>query len=223
MKLTHGLLLFATSCASVSLVQGDSLDIRPLATVALSGAEISDFDPASDRLFVTASSGLQIIDLANPATPAVVTTLNLTAAPYNLPVTDVTSVAVHNGVVAVALPAADKANPGTVVFLNAADGTLLGTATVGSLPDNIAFTPDGSKVLTAVIKNTSPARYLLRVRSPQALYTSTDIVMVPPHGEAQIQVTGGVTPPNLSLDFEILNTLVAPRQPLVLNLKPKAP
>jgi 2',3'-cyclic-nucleotide 2'-phosphodiesterase (5'-nucleotidase family) len=149
MKLTHGLLLFATSCASVSLVQGDSLDIRPLATVALSGAEISDFDPASDRLFVTASSGLQIIDLANPATPAVVTTLNLTAAPYNLPVTDVTSVAVHNGVVAVALPAADKANPGTVVFLNAADGTLLGTATVGSLPDNIAFTPDGSKVLTA--------------------------------------------------------------------------
>ena len=82
---------------------------------------------------------------------------------------------------------------------------------------------EGSKVLTAVIKNTSPVRYLLRVRSPQALYTSTDIVTVPPHGEAQIQVTGGVTPANLSLDFEILNTLVAPRQPLVLNLKPKAP
>jgi len=36
-------------------------------------------------------------------------------------------------------------------------------------------------------------------------------------------VTGGVTPATLALDFEILNTLVAPRQPLVLNLKPKAP
>ena len=149
MKLTQSLFLFAASCASVSLVQADSLDIRPVATVALAGAEISDFDPASDRLFVTASTGLQIIDLSNPAAPAVVTTLNFTAAPYNLPVTDVTSVAVHNGVVAVALPAADKANPGTVVFLNAADGALLGTATVGSLPDNIAFTPDGLKVLTA--------------------------------------------------------------------------
>ena len=82
---------------------------------------------------------------------------------------------------------------------------------------------EGSKVLTAVIKNASPVRYMLRVRSPQALYNSTDIVTVPPFGEAAIQVTGGVTPANLSLDFEILNTLVAPRQPLVLNLKPKAP
>lgn len=81
---------------------------------------------------------------------------------------------------------------------------------------------ENSKVLTAVVKNTSPVRYLLRVRSPQAFYTSTDIVAVPPFGETEIQVTGGVTPATLSLDFEILNTLVAPRQPLVLTFKPKS-
>lgn len=81
---------------------------------------------------------------------------------------------------------------------------------------------ENSRVMTAVVKNTSPVRYLLRVRSPQAFYTSTDIVTVPPFGETEIQVTGGVTPESLSLDFEILNTLIAPRQPLVLTFKPKA-
>ena len=81
---------------------------------------------------------------------------------------------------------------------------------------------ENSRVLTAVVKNVSPVRYLLRVRSPLAFYTSTDIITVPPFGETEIQVTGGVTPATLSLDFEILNTLVAPRQPLVLTFKPKA-
>jgi len=80
-----------------------------------------------------------------------------------------------------------------------------------------------SKVLAVKVKNASPVRYLLRLRSPQALYTSTDIVTVPPFGQAEIQVTGGVTAASLALEFEVLNSLTAPRQPLVLTLKPRAP
>ncbi len=79
-----------------------------------------------------------------------------------------------------------------------------------------------SRVLSAVLKNASPVRYLLRVRSPQALYTSTDVVTVPPFGQTEIQVTGGVTPSALALEFEVLNSLIAPRQPLVLTLTPSA-
>lgn len=79
-----------------------------------------------------------------------------------------------------------------------------------------------SKVLAVKVKNASPVRYLLRLRSPQALYTSTDIVTVPPFGEAEIQVTGGITAASLALEFEVLNSLTAPRQPLVLTLKPTA-
>ena len=131
------------------LARANPLDIRPLSTIGLGGAEISAYDPASKRMFVTASTGLQVIDLANPAAPTVLTTVNFTAAPYSLPVSDVTSVAVSGGKVAVALPAAVKSDPGTVVFLEAGTLALLGSATVGSLPDMVTFTPDGSKVLTA--------------------------------------------------------------------------
>jgi 2',3'-cyclic-nucleotide 2'-phosphodiesterase (5'-nucleotidase family) len=134
---------------SLSTTPNGALIINPLASLNLVGAEIAGFDAASKRLFVTSNGGLQVVDLTNPATPVLVGTINLTAAPYGFATTDVTSVAVKNGVVAVALPNADKTLPGQVVFLNAADGALLGAVTVGALPDNIVFSPDGTKVLTA--------------------------------------------------------------------------
>ncbi|NGM21574.1 bifunctional metallophosphatase/5'-nucleotidase [Roseomonas stagni] len=116
-------------------------------SLSLGGAEISAFDPGSDRLYVTSNAGLQVVDLSNPAAPTLVGVIDLTTLGFAT--TDVTSVAIKNGVVAVALPNADKAAAGQVVFLNAANGTLLGSATVGALPDMLTFTPDGTKVLVA--------------------------------------------------------------------------
>jgi DNA-binding beta-propeller fold protein YncE len=116
-------------------------------SLVLGGAEISAFDPASDRLFVTSSSGLQVVNLANPAAPTLITTVDFTTLGFAT--TDVTSVAVKNGIVAVALPDADKSQPGKVVFLSAADNALLGSVDVGALPDMLTFTPDGTKVLVA--------------------------------------------------------------------------
>jgi 2',3'-cyclic-nucleotide 2'-phosphodiesterase (5'-nucleotidase family)/DNA-binding beta-propeller fold protein YncE len=95
---------------------------------------------------VTSSVGLQVVDFANPAAPTLITTIDFTTLGF--PDTDLSSVAVKNGVVAVAIPTADKLG-GRVVFLNAADNALLGSAIVGALPDNVVFTPDGTKVLTA--------------------------------------------------------------------------
>jgi 2',3'-cyclic-nucleotide 2'-phosphodiesterase (5'-nucleotidase family) len=116
-------------------------------SLSLGGAEISAFDPGSDRLFVTSSLGLQVVNLADPVAPGLITTVNFTTLGFAT--TDVTSVAVKNGIVAVALPNADKSLPGKVVFLNAADHTLLGSVDVGALPDMLTFTPDGTKVLVA--------------------------------------------------------------------------
>lgn len=119
-------------------------------TNTVGGAEISAFDPLSDRLFVTQGGGLAVLDLSNPASPTPIQTLDFTQAPFNLTGTSVTSVAVKNGVAAAAVPdGVDKNNPGTVVFVNTATLALLGTATVGSLPDMVTFTPDGAKVLVA--------------------------------------------------------------------------
>jgi 2',3'-cyclic-nucleotide 2'-phosphodiesterase (5'-nucleotidase family) len=126
----------------------NSLRIEALDTITLAGAEIAAYDPASVRIFVTSNSGLQIIDASDPANLTLVSTINFTAAPFSLNSTDVTSVSVKDGIVAVAVPDAVKTNPGKVVFLDAT-GALISIANVGALPDMLTFTPDGTKVLVA--------------------------------------------------------------------------
>jgi len=59
------------------------------------------------------------------------------------------SVAVAGGVLAVAIEAKPKTDPGLVAFYDTASLALLGTAPVGALPDMLTFTPDGSKLLVA--------------------------------------------------------------------------
>ncbi|WP_439596518.1 choice-of-anchor I family protein [Falsiroseomonas sp.] len=132
---------------SLSTIATNALSFAETGSLTLAGAEISAFDPGSDRLFVTSNAGLQVVDLSNPAAPVLLATIDFTDLGFAT--TDITSVAVKNGVVAVALPAADKAQPGQVVLLNAADGALLNAVTVGALPDSLTFTPDGSRILVA--------------------------------------------------------------------------
>ncbi len=63
---------------------------------------------------------------------------------------DFTSVAVNSDetVVAVAIPAEESTNPGSVAFLDI-DGNVLNAVKVGPLPDMVTFTSDGTKVLVA--------------------------------------------------------------------------
>jgi 2',3'-cyclic-nucleotide 2'-phosphodiesterase (5'-nucleotidase family) len=134
---------------SLTTTPSGALNIQPIGNIGgLAGAEIAAFDPGSDRLFVTSSTGLQVIDLSNPAAPTLVTTLLLDGAPYGAVSTDVASVAVANGIV-VAVVQGAKPNNGQAVFIDAATNALLGVVTVGAHPDNVTFTPDGTKVLVA--------------------------------------------------------------------------
>jgi DNA-binding beta-propeller fold protein YncE len=61
----------------------------------------------------------------------------------------VNSVAVYDGLVALAIEANPKTSPGAVAFYNAADLRLLHSVTVGALPDMVTFTPDGKYLLVA--------------------------------------------------------------------------
>lgn len=117
------------------------------AAASTGGAEISAYDRKSKRLFVTnaGEASLAVVDLSNPALPATVATLTFG--------TTVTSVAVHNGLVAVGVPASPKTDPGKVVFFRA-DFPALATPSfqevgVGALPDMVVFTPDGLHLLVA--------------------------------------------------------------------------
>lgn len=58
------------------------------------------------------------------------------------------SVAARNGVVAVALDAPVRTDPGAVVFLDG-DGEVLTSVAVGAVPDMVTFTPDGKYLLVA--------------------------------------------------------------------------
>ncbi|SKA86079.1 Uncharacterized protein YjiK [Prosthecobacter debontii] len=133
---------------SPTVTQGP-LKLARVSTLHLAGAEISAYDAASKRVFVTSSSGLQVVDITNPAVPHLLETLTFTDAPVSLNSSDVTSVDVFNGIVAVAVPNADKTQRGHVVFLNAADSSFISKVQVGYLPDQVTFSPDGRKVLTA--------------------------------------------------------------------------
>jgi DNA-binding beta-propeller fold protein YncE len=109
-------------------------------------AEITAFDPASKRLFVVNSviGTVDVLDLTNPASPRKIGTIDITALGAS-----VNSVAVSDGLVALAIEAAPKTNPGVVAFFNAASLARLGQVTVGALPDMLTFTPDGRTVLVA--------------------------------------------------------------------------
>ena len=113
---------------------------------AVGAAEITAYDAASRRLFVVngANGTVDVLDLAAPATPRLVGTINVASLGKA-----VNSVAVHDGLVALAIEANPKTEPGTVAFYNAADLKLVNSVKVGALPDMLTFTPDGSKVLVA--------------------------------------------------------------------------
>ncbi|PZU97420.1 MAG: bifunctional metallophosphatase/5'-nucleotidase [Pseudanabaena sp.] len=117
-------------------------------------SEIPAFDPASDRLFVVAASKVDIYSVSNKGVlakvgelaPGFTSAAGTTISPN--------SVAIKNGLVAVAYDVRDTAAPNTiqkgrVSFFRAADGAFLNSVEVGFLPDMLTFTPDGTKVLVA--------------------------------------------------------------------------
>jgi DNA-binding beta-propeller fold protein YncE len=114
--------------------------------VVLGAAEITAFDPASKRLFVVngANGSVDVLDLSNPASPKLLGTISVAAIGGG-----VNSVAIHDGLVALAVEAKVKTSPGVVAFYNAADLKLLHTVQVGALPDMVTFTPDGKTLLVA--------------------------------------------------------------------------
>lgn len=109
------------------------------------GAEISSFDPLTQRLyFVNAQANtVDVLDLSNPLVPEYLFSINLSEYGGGC-----NSVTVFDGWVAVAEEALVKTDPGTVVFFDA-DGTFVQQIEVGPLPDMITVSPDHQYLLVA--------------------------------------------------------------------------
>lgn len=108
-------------------------------------AEIAAYDAQRQQIFVTNAqqNTVDILNISNPSNLTLVNQISLAA--YGA---GANSVTVHNGIVAIAVEANSKQDPGQVVFFNN-QGTYLNAVTVGALPDMVTFTPDGTKVLVA--------------------------------------------------------------------------
>lgn len=116
-----------------------------------SAAEIPAYDPATRRLFVVnaQNSKVDVLDVSNPSNPKLITSIDISRVTQG---GSPNSVAVKNGLVAIAVQAKDPQANGQVVFYQASSPDFqlpLKNVTVGALPDMLTFTPDGKKVLTA--------------------------------------------------------------------------
>jgi hypothetical protein len=155
------------------------------------GTEIAGYDPASKRLFsVNAVSGdLDIINLTNPFTPVLISSIDL--APYG---NSANSVSVKNGVVIAAVENSNKQLNGKAVFFNAATGAFIDSVTVGALPDMCTFTPDGNKVLVC------------NEGEPNTSYTVDPVGSVSIINVVNLLTTGITQADVTTLDFSIYNS-----------------
>lgn len=137
--------------AGIGTAGGDrSLAITPLGSYAsghylAGGAEIAVFDEESEQIYVVnaADRTVDILDASEPDELEKVGVIDV--APFGA---IANSVAVHDEVVAVAIEADPKTDPGTLAFFDE-DGELLSAVKVGALPDMVTFTPNGDYALVA--------------------------------------------------------------------------
>ena len=107
-------------------------------------AEIVAHDAQSQRLFIANSIAgkMDIVNFSNPAAPVLLSSISM--APYG----NINSIAVHNGIVAVAIENASPQSNGKIVFFNT-NGVFLNEVPAGAMPDMITFSKDYTKVITA--------------------------------------------------------------------------
>jgi hypothetical protein len=140
------------------------------ASVGSTGAEIVAYDRRTQRVFAINSqdNDLAVLDLRDPGAPVLLDKVSLNAYGAGL-----NGVATHDGLVAVAVEASPKTDPGKVVFLDARTLAVRGVVTVGALPDMLTFDDDGRRVLVA--NEGEPVSYLPGAVNPEGSVSIIDL------------------------------------------------
>jgi DNA-binding beta-propeller fold protein YncE len=131
------------------IVAEDIASFKEIASIDLGGetsAEISAYDPSSKKVFVVSNEGgakVEVLDLSNYPTIVKLKTLDF---PNNA---GINSVAVSNGLLAIALDGSNKQGDGDIVILKTSTLEQVKKITVGAMPDMVTFSPDGNYILSA--------------------------------------------------------------------------
>lgn len=188
--------------------------IVPEEGVPVAGAaEIVAHDVLSQRLFLTnaANGAIDAVSIADPNAPERLFSIDVNQV---IEGGDITSVAVKDGLVAIAIKNPDPNADGFVALFDT-DGVFQGGAEVGNGPDHVAFTPDGTKVLTANEGEPTDAGdpkgsvSIIDVATPGLLKTSIEIDFAAFDGEIEALREAGVrlfpdTLPSTDLEPEYL-------------------
>lgn len=139
------MMLGVTGLASAAT--GFSYDTTPVWTYdhAINGqtSEIPAYDAATNTVWVVGVNGVDVLDAK---TGALVEHMDTTA--YG----SANSVAIHDGLAAVAIEAPDRVSPGVVMLIDTSTRTPaagINMIEVGSLPDMLTFSHDGERLLVA--------------------------------------------------------------------------
>jgi hypothetical protein len=194
-----GLVLLAQVGVPATSAPPGTIALTPIGTHAssvpfdgdLGAAEIPAYDPGTTRVFVVngQQEQLEVLDISTPASPVKVGSIALALRPN--------SVSVHDGLVAVALEAEPKSDPGRVAFYAAscdpATCAPIAEIEVGSLPDMVAFSPSG--------------RFLVVANEGEALVDDEDNIVADPKGTVTVVDLGeGLSEPIVrTVDFTSLD------------------
>jgi 2',3'-cyclic-nucleotide 2'-phosphodiesterase/3'-nucleotidase/5'-nucleotidase len=137
-------------------VELEAVGTHASGTFAGGGAEIVRYDKRTRRVFaVNASTAtVDVLDAADPTAPTNVGAIDVAATLAADPaftgiVAGANGIAVHRGVLAVAVEANPKTDNGWAAFYRTDTLELLGWVEAGALPDMITFTPNGRLALVA--------------------------------------------------------------------------
>ncbi|WP_131906363.1 choice-of-anchor I family protein [Cocleimonas flava] len=129
---------FGTNTGRLVLVGGEA------------AAEISAYDKTTKRLFVLnngedlTASQVDVIDISDTANPVLESSISTSTLGGGI-----NSVAVSNGLLAVAIQADEKTDAGKVAIYDTDTLSLIDSAVVGALPDMVTFSKDGTMIITA--------------------------------------------------------------------------
>ncbi|MUH35503.1 alkaline phosphatase [Zobellia amurskyensis] len=106
-------------------------------------AEISAYDSETGKLFVVnpVEGEVSVWDISQPSVPSKQTSIALMGTPN--------SVAVHNGLLAIAVENENKQADGTIEVYDTKTMNLVNSYPVGALPDMVTFSPDGKYIISA--------------------------------------------------------------------------
>lgn len=132
-----------------TFVPEDIASFSEIASIDLGGAtaaEISAYDPSTKKLFTVSNDGgtkVEVLDLS--AYPTITKSKTLTY-PNNA---GINSVAVNNGLLAVALNGVTPQDNGNIVILKTSTLEEVKKISVGAMPDMVTFSPDGNYIISA--------------------------------------------------------------------------